>query len=305
MSIIDFQKYFSELEQHCISLEIAMKLNKENFQTTNTFVNQTEPSFDQLFELNNLKAELQAKDTTIKKLKAHIKRINETSTSKSVKKDFDEIETINIEDIGKSICHNSIKNDLRKLKGKHIVANAAKMSNVATIAPKMYKLDPVTLAPKLIQELLGYVRDTCPDIHKPRVNPSTSANGSMPSGNTKNDRIPQTPSSNEKNKVEVQSRKVKSSLNKRNSASKNVCNEHVKHPVKGAKALCLVCNECLFNANHAMCLINHVNSMNVRDKSASKKNKNRKQWKPTRKVFNSVGYKWKPTERTFTLVENA
>ncbi|GKG06482.1 hypothetical protein Tco_0329451, partial [Tanacetum coccineum] len=32
-----------------------------------------------------------------KKWKAHIKRINETSTSESVKKDFDEIETINNE----------------------------------------------------------------------------------------------------------------------------------------------------------------------------------------------------------------
>ncbi|GJV70413.1 retrovirus-related pol polyprotein from transposon TNT 1-94 [Tanacetum coccineum] len=95
------------------------------------------------------------------------------------------------------------------------------------------------------------------------VNPSTSASGSKPSGNTKNDRISRTPSSNEKNKVEVQSRKVKSSLNKRNSESKNVCNEHVKHPVKGVKALCSVCNECLFDANHAMCLIDYVNSMNV------------------------------------------
>ncbi|GJW01696.1 retrovirus-related pol polyprotein from transposon TNT 1-94 [Tanacetum coccineum] len=45
--------------------------------------------------------------------------------------------------------------------------------------------------------------------------------------------------------------------------------------------------------------------MNVRAKSASKKNKKRKEWKPTRKVFNSVGYKWKPTRRTFTLVGNA
>ncbi|GJZ34268.1 hypothetical protein Tco_0579704 [Tanacetum coccineum] len=82
-------KSFSKLEQHCISLELAMQLNKENFQKNNTSVNQTKPSFDQLFELNNLKAELQAKDTTIKKLKAHIKRVNETSTQmlKSVKKD--------------------------------------------------------------------------------------------------------------------------------------------------------------------------------------------------------------------------
>ncbi|GKA35473.1 integrase, catalytic region, zinc finger, CCHC-type containing protein, partial [Tanacetum coccineum] len=209
----------------------------------------------------------------------------------------------------------------------------------------MYQLDPVILAPELVQELLGYVRDTFPDIHKPSeklvavtpinkkkivrfadtvassgnipkvtnrpllsstgVNPSTSASGSKPSGKTKNDRISRTPISNEKNKLEVQSRKVKSSLNKRNFDSKNVCNEHVKHPVNGAKALCSVCNECLFDANHAMCLIDHVNNMIVLAKSASKKNKKRKELKPIGKVFNSVGYKWKPTGRTFTLVGNA
>ncbi|GJS93431.1 hypothetical protein Tco_0800399, partial [Tanacetum coccineum] len=170
-------KRFSELEQHCISLEIAMQLKKEIFQKNNTFVNQTEPSFDQLFELNNLKAELQAKDTTIKKLKAHIKRINETFTSESVKKDFDEIETINIE-LGHRVTsliaenehlkqtykqlYDSIKPcakeqteslvnqvNQKKIKGKDIVANAAQMSKAATIAPEMYKLDLVILAPKV------------------------------------------------------------------------------------------------------------------------------------------------------------
>ncbi|GKA62998.1 hypothetical protein Tco_0762517 [Tanacetum coccineum] len=123
-------KRYSELEQHCISLEIAMQLNKEIFQKTNTSVNQTEPSFGQLFESNNLKAELQAKDMIIKKLKAHIKHINETSTSEK-----------------KVFVVTAFKNDLRKLKGKDIVATAAQMSNAATIALEMYKLDPVILAP--------------------------------------------------------------------------------------------------------------------------------------------------------------
>ncbi|GJZ01717.1 retrovirus-related pol polyprotein from transposon TNT 1-94 [Tanacetum coccineum] len=70
-------------------------------------------------------------------------------------------------------------------------------------------------------------------------------------------------------------------------------------------ALFSICNECMFDANHAMCLIDHVNSMNMRAKSASKKNKKRKEWKPIGKVFNSIGYKWKPTGSTFTLVGNA
>ncbi|GJT84881.1 hypothetical protein Tco_1066598 [Tanacetum coccineum] len=76
-----------------IDEEIAWKRRVKN----NTTVNQTEPSFDQLFELSNLKAKLQAKDTTIKKLKANIKRLNKISTTNSVKKDIDEIKTINIE----------------------------------------------------------------------------------------------------------------------------------------------------------------------------------------------------------------
>ncbi|GJW72394.1 retrovirus-related pol polyprotein from transposon TNT 1-94 [Tanacetum coccineum] len=50
-----------------------------------------------MFELNNLRAELQAKDIIIKKLKTQIKCVPKTSTSESAKRDSDEIETINIE----------------------------------------------------------------------------------------------------------------------------------------------------------------------------------------------------------------
>ncbi|GJU49527.1 retrovirus-related pol polyprotein from transposon TNT 1-94 [Tanacetum coccineum] len=54
------------------------------------------------------------------------------------------------------------------------------------------------------------------------VKPTTSASGSKPSGNTKNNKITRLPSSNQKNKVEDHSRKVKSSLNKRNFVSEHV-----------------------------------------------------------------------------------
>nr|GEW69202.1 integrase, catalytic region, zinc finger, CCHC-type, peptidase aspartic, catalytic [Tanacetum cinerariifolium] len=75
-----------------VIMDVPSELPKNN-----TSVNQTKPSFDQMFELNNLKAEFQAKDITIMKLKENIKRLNKTSTTNSVKKDIDEIETINIE----------------------------------------------------------------------------------------------------------------------------------------------------------------------------------------------------------------
>ncbi|GJV83245.1 hypothetical protein Tco_1523143 [Tanacetum coccineum] len=85
---------YVDMYNKCLELEAEL-IKKHNMN--NTSVNQTEPSFDQLFELKILKAELQAKDTIIAKLKANIKRLNKTSTTNSVKKDIDEIETINIE----------------------------------------------------------------------------------------------------------------------------------------------------------------------------------------------------------------
>ncbi|GJS46696.1 hypothetical protein Tco_0596817 [Tanacetum coccineum] len=383
----DFGKHF--FPQQKLSADQAFWFQMSN-PTTESF-DASPIKVDVPSELPNL----QAKDTTIEKLKENIKCLNKTSTTNNVKKDIDEIETINIElehIVAKLIAKNehlkqtykqlydSIKPSCvrakehteslvihlnqKKLKGKDIVDNAAQVSNDTTLAPGMYKLDLLILAPsasytaykyvKLIQELLGYVRDICLDIHKcskklvavtpinkkkivrfaehvtsSRNNPkvtdsysiqvssspllsstgvkhSTSASGSQPLGNTKNDRISRPPSCNEKNKVEVQFRKVKSSLNKKNFDSKNVYNEHVKHSVKGDQAISSNCKECLVDANHAMCLIDHINDVNTHSKSKSVKNaKKKEEWKPTGKVFTKIRYTWRPTGRTFTLVENA
>ncbi|GJS71490.1 retrovirus-related pol polyprotein from transposon TNT 1-94 [Tanacetum coccineum] len=125
------------------------------------------------------------------------------------------------------------------------------------------------------------------------VKPTTSASGSKPLVNTKNNRITRPPSSNQKNKVEDHSRKVKSSLNKKNSVNESISNALVKHSVRNAKfeSMCAICNKCLFDANHDMCLIDFVNDVNVRSKAKSKRNKMRKAWKPMSKVFTDVGYK--------------
>ncbi|GJU94699.1 hypothetical protein Tco_1319455 [Tanacetum coccineum] len=49
-------KSFTTLEKHCISLEVDSQLNQEIFQRDNSVSNQSAPSFDQLFALNELKA---------------------------------------------------------------------------------------------------------------------------------------------------------------------------------------------------------------------------------------------------------
>ncbi|GJX72661.1 integrase, catalytic region, zinc finger, CCHC-type containing protein [Tanacetum coccineum] len=264
----------------------------------------------------------------------------------------------------------ALKNDLRKFKGKDIVDNAAQVSNATTIAPGMYKLDLVTLAPKdknnrethiyylkhtieqaailreivkqakslnpldsasysackyvkLIQELLGYVRDTCPDIHKPSeklvvvtpinkkktVSRSTKSSRSKSTDNTKNDRILQISSSTQKkNKVEDHSRIVKSCLNKSNCVVEPSENTNVQHSNLNTnfEQIRVKCNSFMFDARHELYLIEFVSDMNASSKTKSvKKARKKEEWKPIGKVFTKIGYNWRPTGRTFTLVENA
>ncbi|GJY75746.1 hypothetical protein Tco_0480862 [Tanacetum coccineum] len=88
---------FTTLEKHCISLEVDSQLNKEIFQRDNSMSNQSALSFDHYFELNELKAQSQEKDMVIKKLKERIKSLSGKMNGDKIKKDLEEIETINIE----------------------------------------------------------------------------------------------------------------------------------------------------------------------------------------------------------------
>nr|GFB67533.1 hypothetical protein [Tanacetum cinerariifolium] len=55
------------------------------------------PTFAELFEINNLKAQAQAKDTVILKLKEKLYSLNGDMNERKVKREVEEIETLNIE----------------------------------------------------------------------------------------------------------------------------------------------------------------------------------------------------------------
>ncbi|GKB29011.1 hypothetical protein Tco_0868412 [Tanacetum coccineum] len=133
-------------------------------------------------------------------------------------------------------------------------------------------------------------------LHSTGVRLSTSASGSQPSGNTRNDRIQQTPSSNSKNKVEAHPRNVKSSLNKRNGTVKVNGSASVQNSKKhdNSDYVCINGDDCMSSDN--LCVSNSMNDVKFRAKSK------KEIWKPTGKVFNKMGYIWRPTGRTFTIV---
>ncbi|GJW44247.1 retrovirus-related pol polyprotein from transposon TNT 1-94 [Tanacetum coccineum] len=76
-------------------LKVSM-VNTRIFQRDNSISNQSALSFDQQFELNELKAQSQEKDTVIMKLKERIKSLSGKIDENKIKKDLKEIETINI-----------------------------------------------------------------------------------------------------------------------------------------------------------------------------------------------------------------
>nr|GEZ52333.1 hypothetical protein [Tanacetum cinerariifolium] len=88
---------FLQLEKHCISLEISMQQKEESFQSNKPCKNQDSPDFCEFLKIKELKAQLQAKNSTINNLKKQIKNVHEKSNEAKVKHDIDVIETINIE----------------------------------------------------------------------------------------------------------------------------------------------------------------------------------------------------------------
>ncbi|GKD59501.1 retrovirus-related pol polyprotein from transposon TNT 1-94, partial [Tanacetum coccineum] len=113
------------------------------------------------------------------------------------------------------------------------------------------------------------------------------ASGSQPSGNTKKDRILQTQSSTQKNKVEAYRRKVKSSLKNKDHVVAPKGTAHVQHSKLNANSelKCVKCNGCMLSDNHDLCVLDYIDNVNARAKSKSaKKQTKRKVWKPTRKM---------------------
>ncbi|GJU52552.1 hypothetical protein Tco_1226266 [Tanacetum coccineum] len=228
-----------------------------------------------------------------------------------------EISDLNASLQKKVLVITALKVDLRKLKGKALVDNAVTKHS---IDPEMLKIDEEAT---ILRDLVEQVKSKYPLDHslesacsgcdpkeqgQKRVKPSTSASGSQPLGNTKKDKIQQTPSNTQKNKVEAHPRKVKSSLKNKDCVVAPKGTANVQHPKLNANSelKCVKCNGCMLFDNHDLWVLDFINNVNAHVKSKSvKKSSKRKVWKPTGKVFTNIGYIWRPTGRTFTIVGNA
>ncbi|GJS25982.1 hypothetical protein Tco_0486602 [Tanacetum coccineum] len=93
----DLLKNHSQLEKHYISLDLSMQLKQEVFQNDKSYVSQNAVEILEYFVINDLKARLQDKDTTICKLKDTIKSLEKNTKEKNVHHEKCDLEPINEE----------------------------------------------------------------------------------------------------------------------------------------------------------------------------------------------------------------
>nr|GEX77057.1 hypothetical protein [Tanacetum cinerariifolium] len=151
-------------------IEVPKELPKVNMRDTWSS-QESAPTFAELFKINNLKDQAQAKDTVILKLKEKLNSLNGDVKESKVKLNVEEIETLNIEldhkcddlinkvnlksaevsDLNASLLEKvlvitALKVQLNKLKGKAVLTKAVSLNPVD---PELLKVDVAPLVQKL------------------------------------------------------------------------------------------------------------------------------------------------------------
>ncbi|GKE07815.1 hypothetical protein Tco_1411366 [Tanacetum coccineum] len=181
-------KSYSNLEKHCISLELATQLNQEIFQRENSLkdrnkslsgkdsLENVKKYIDEIetinIELEHSVAKLILENENLRKEQEHLKSIYKDQfdsirkTRVQSKKHYDSlIAQINAKSVENSdlnaqlqekvFAFTALKNELRKLKGKNVVDTTVSKPN-ATIAPKMFKLGIEPISPRLKNNMDAY-----------------------------------------------------------------------------------------------------------------------------------------------------
>nr|GFA83998.1 hypothetical protein [Tanacetum cinerariifolium] len=168
---------------HCVTIESELNndfLKKECYETLlqiNTLSSsESAPTLAEFFEINELKAQAQAKDTMIMQLKEKLRSLKGDVTERNVKQEVKEIETLNIEldnkvtklssrkvlvitalkeqlnklkrkaSSRKVLVITALKEQLNKLKRKAVLIEAVSLN---PIDPNLLKVDVAPLVPKL------------------------------------------------------------------------------------------------------------------------------------------------------------
>ncbi|GJR89458.1 retrovirus-related pol polyprotein from transposon TNT 1-94 [Tanacetum coccineum] len=288
-SFNELSKRFFELEQHSITLELALQQCQEQIKNDKAFKENQSKVFlkerKHYFEIQDLKAQLQDKGIAISELKKLIEKLKgksmETKFEKPsvirqpnacqrqpvlgkpatfldslVKTDFSK---------SKSVTTNNVSNDFLKPVTTQILPQNMKsiLKNTNAIAPGMYKMHTrpnQTRTPQLPQD----IRKTNKRVSfSTGLISTTSVSRPQLKSNRLEDRVMHNNSEGKKQQVEDHHRNFKFSNNK---TSVTACNDSLNDKTPNVNFVCVTCGKCVLNDNHDMCVLYYTNGVNSRPK---------------------------------------
>nr|GFB49113.1 hypothetical protein [Tanacetum cinerariifolium] len=252
------------------------------------------PTFAELCETNELKAQIQEKDT--EKVLV-ITALKEQFKGKAVL-----TKVVSLNPIDPALLQVDVVPLVPKLRKnrtahidyiKHTLEEAAILNELVESERLLSPLNtPLAYACKYtrqIQELLMILQQTCPRFtdlgtnlvavtpknqtkQVRRVALVSSASGSQSQDNTKKNRIQRTQKKAKGIELEDHLRNVKSSLNKASVVDSRATSSVIKSVSNvNSNLKCASCNGCLFFENHDACVVEYINSVNASRKSKSVK----------------------------------
>ncbi|GJT35265.1 retrovirus-related pol polyprotein from transposon TNT 1-94 [Tanacetum coccineum] len=323
-------KSFAKLENHSISLELALQQCKEQMKNNSVCKENGSNVFrkerEQYHEIQDLKAQMQDKNIAISELK----KLIEKCKGKSVETQFDKPSVVrqpNAQRIPKpsvlgkptpfsnspemrsfqtkqSVNKTNVSDGLFKQVTQQNLPQNRKQAEIHSnvLKPGMYRIATTTTQNREPQ-LPHASRNTNPHVSKSSgVNHTTSVSRPQLKCYQVKDKVVPNNSQVKFKKKEVEDHHRISSISKK-TKSVTACNDSSKSRTLNVNVVCAECGKCVFNSNHDACVSRYLNDVNARTKkpkvvpiSASK---------PKRKANKSVATPHKKTVASDTTIQKS
>ncbi|GJV29811.1 hypothetical protein Tco_1386259 [Tanacetum coccineum] len=249
-------QFFSKLEKHSISLEIALQECQEQLKNDTVCKEKASNVFrkerEQYFEIQDLKAQLQDKNIAISELK----KLIEKCKGKSVDTKFDKPSVVrqpNAQRIPKPSVLGKPAPFSDSLERKYFAKKS--MYRIATSSTQ-------TRAPQLNQTS----RNTNPRVSTSTgVAHKTNVSRPQPRSNQMKDKVVPNTSHVKFKKTEVEEHPRISSISNQ-TKSVTACKDSLNFRTSNVNDVCATCGKCVFNSNHDACVSKFLKDVNARTK---------------------------------------
>nr|GEU29471.1 zinc finger, CCHC-type [Tanacetum cinerariifolium] len=274
-------KHVFELEGEYLNLQLKYQNLQELFGNNKSQTSQALPKFDSFFKLNNLKEQLQEKDNTIKNLKIQVSKLTDKSSENLKAQLKGKMKCVNVDLVKpKVLSHDMYAIDVEPILLRRKNNRDAHFDYLKHLKKSVEIVHEIVEEATLKKPLDNMLASACS--YTKRVSSSTEASRSTSRSNTKKNKILPAKSKNKK-KVEDHHRTNKYRWIKVDRVDSSISSKRVVIN-SNSESVCKTCNKCVNSANHDMCVVKTLNSVNATPAVKNTLNKTKKVWKEKGKL---------------------